>query len=537
MALVAASKNLVNGEVVRYLNGLNRRLGARATAIAIARDGEIVHAASVGGEALSDANAECVALARAVALGGGAPQDGDLTATVIADSRFRLQIGLSAADTAVPLGHALLGDELGSVVPWALVLADPRISVSDFLAESSLAPSPRAFLFGLRQLCGADSAILWVFDADLNDKISKGRMVARVTTGMRDQDEGFDIPIGRGLVGRLKATSPVQAVGLDDADIYNRDLVRREGWVYCVAAPLALTGRLFGAVSLYFRQRPREVPDFERIFADHVLGLTAVLRRCRKENQREVELRDTEIRLERLQQGVEALAFAHDLANAAKNANDGREQVSAWLATPRGERKYSALKSAIDGMQSSVGLSFELTRAMTRLLEGRNRERTTFDPAVEVEQLQNVLRALCPQMTITTASGIAVAGSILDFQRIVINLVSNAAYWSKIQGHQVPSGTDSGNRHKPSVALSIARENSGEREMMELRIIDNGPGMTLDDSRKAFDLMFSGRKDGTGLGLWVVKRLIRNFEHGEVWFDRSARSGTEAVVRVRCRSW
>jgi signal transduction histidine kinase len=51
-----------------------------------------------------------------------------------------------------------------------------------------------------------------------------------------------------------------------------------------------------------------------------------------------------------------------------------------------------------------------------------------------------------------------------------------------------------------------------EAQRVEIRIIDNGPGMPPAVIEKVFEPFYTTKEDGTGLGLSIVSRIIR--EHG-----------------------
>ena len=51
-----------------------------------------------------------------------------------------------------------------------------------------------------------------------------------------------------------------------------------------------------------------------------------------------------------------------------------------------------------------------------------------------------------------------------------------------------------------------------DRQQVEIRITDNGPGIPPADIKKVFDPFYTTKEDGTGLGLSIVSRIIR--EHG-----------------------
>jgi signal transduction histidine kinase len=70
---------------------------------------------------------------------------------------------------------------------------------------------------------------------------------------------------------------------------------------------------------------------------------------------------------------------------------------------------------------------------------------------------------------------------------------------------------------------------------VELRVVDEGPGMTAEERRRAFDRFWRGRRgEGSGLGLAIVRRLVEA-DGGTVELHGGRGEGLEAVVRLRRR--
>ena len=69
---------------------------------------------------------------------------------------------------------------------------------------------------------------------------------------------------------------------------------------------------------------------------------------------------------------------------------------------------------------------------------------------------------------------------------------------------------------------------------VELRVRDDGPGLTREERERAFDRFWRGRNggEGSGLGLAIVKRLVES-DGGEVELRDAEGGGLEVVLRVR----
>jgi signal transduction histidine kinase len=70
------------------------------------------------------------------------------------------------------------------------------------------------------------------------------------------------------------------------------------------------------------------------------------------------------------------------------------------------------------------------------------------------------------------------------------------------------------------------------RPWVELRVRDRGPGMTAEQRERAFDRFWSSSKLGSGIGLAIVRRLVR-LDGGEVELRNGSGGGLEVLVRLR----
>lgn len=106
-----------------------------------------------------------------------------------------------------------------------------------------------------------------------------------------------------------------------------------------------------------------------------------------------------------------------------------------------------------------------------------------------------------------------------DFSRVCANLLSNAIKFSP------PGGT---------VAVTLLDDD----EWIELRIVDEGPGIPLAEQEAVWERFYRVQSPrhsevpGTGLGLPIVRALVRQRLGGEVTLHSDGEHGTMAVVRV-----
>ncbi len=98
-------------------------------------------------------------------------------------------------------------------------------------------------------------------------------------------------------------------------------------------------------------------------------------------------------------------------------------------------------------------------------------------------------------------------------QRVLVNLIANAA-------EAAPA--------RSTVWVAVRQ---GERGMAEIRVADEGPGLSDEIRHRIFDPFFTTKQTGTGLGLTIAHRLIEAYG-GELHADNRAEGGAEFVIAL-----
>lgn len=79
--------------------------------------------------------------------------------------------------------------------------------------------------------------------------------------------------------------------------------------------------------------------------------------------------------------------------------------------------------------------------------------------------------------------------------------------------------------------ITILGKNEGPDDIFELRVIDDGCGMSDEVLARAFDPFFTSKDHGTGIGLAIVKQMLEIHE-GTIDIETSPGSGTTFIVRL-----
>jgi signal transduction histidine kinase len=79
----------------------------------------------------------------------------------------------------------------------------------------------------------------------------------------------------------------------------------------------------------------------------------------------------------------------------------------------------------------------------------------------------------------------------------------------------------------------VSLEWAQAERVVKLRVSDNGRGMSAEERRRAFDAGFSTKRRGWGLGLALVRRVVREYHHGSVSIVESVPGkGTTVLVSL-----
>ncbi|MBN2292774.1 MAG: MCP four helix bundle domain-containing protein [Pirellulales bacterium] len=104
-----------------------------------------------------------------------------------------------------------------------------------------------------------------------------------------------------------------------------------------------------------------------------------------------------------------------------------------------------------------------------------------------------------------------------QLKQVFVNLLNNAVEVTDESG-------------SVRVATAVEPDSDG-REMVVVRIIDSGPGMPDEVSRRIFEPFFTTKDTGTGLGLCIAARIMARHQ-GRVVLESSNKQGTTFAVHI-----
>ncbi|MBU2628909.1 MAG: histidine kinase, partial [Proteobacteria bacterium] len=79
--------------------------------------------------------------------------------------------------------------------------------------------------------------------------------------------------------------------------------------------------------------------------------------------------------------------------------------------------------------------------------------------------------------------------------------------------------------------LEIRVQDAGQEGRVEIRVMDNGKGISEASLDQIFDPYFTTRSSGTGLGLSIVHRIIENL-NGHIHVESTEGHGTCFIINL-----
>jgi PAS domain S-box-containing protein len=214
--------------------------------------------------------------------------------------------------------------------------------------------------------------------------------------------------------------------------------------------------------------------------------------------------------------GTIAAGIAHDLNNPLAIISSRAELMLSSLldtAKPR-------LREDLEVLHQHAQRASRIASGLLSLASQRTGTRQSVNVKDLVEATTSLLGVDFRKSNIEVVTALdgslpAIMADPIALQRVLMNLVLNAR-------DAMPGGG------KITIASSLAPVNS---EMVQLSVADTGTGIPADVLSKLFDVFFTTKTNGTGLGLWMARRTLR--EHGgDIKVDSGADKGTKFTLTL-----
>ena len=214
-----------------------------------------------------------------------------------------------------------------------------------------------------------------------------------------------------------------------------------------------------------------------------LLGVAFVLIRREARRQADATARERERRLASL--GEMSAVLAHEIKNPLASLKGNAQLLARML--PGGDKPRAKADRVVD---EAMRLE-QLTNDLLQFVRTGTIQRAPVDPAALV---RDAASSVAGEVTVDAAGAPATwsldAGRI---RQVVLNLIDNA----------VAAG--------PPVTITVR---AGKGHLI-LEVADRGPGVAEADRERIFEPFFTGKTQGTGLGLAVVRRVVE-LHHGTI---------------------
>ncbi len=233
-----------------------------------------------------------------------------------------------------------------------------------------------------------------------------------------------------------------------------------------------------------------------------------VLRRTRNELEREVRRRTEELEQAQEMEAIGALAggIAHDFNNLLA-------AILGFATSARDELPgESRVRADIEEVISAASRARDTVEQMLAFGRRERPSHQTLEVGRVVEDALKLLEvSLPPDVSVSTDlrdCGARVLGDASQIQQAVINFCTNAREAIRGRGEiRVETGTVELNRDS-----SERRDSFDPGRYVRIEVRDDGVGMPPEVLRRAFDPLFTTRRESSGLGLAIVRRIVR--DHG-----------------------
>lgn len=217
--------------------------------------------------------------------------------------------------------------------------------------------------------------------------------------------------------------------------------------------------------------------------------------------------------------GQMAATVSHELRNPL-----GTISMSMRSLRARMDGKGLGLESTLDRIQRNIHRCDTIIEELLEFVRTR-------EPSFEDTMVDQWLAAVLDEMDMPKGislnrslhAGVEVSFDRDGLRRALVNTVDNALQAMEFERE---SGMPDKQRR-----VSIATRALPDR--VEISIRDTGPGITFPDREKIFEPLFSTKTFGVGLGLPIVKRIMKS-HGGNVIVHSEPGDGTEVILWLPC---
>lgn len=310
--------------------------------------------------------------------------------------------------------------------------------------------------------------------------------------------------------GHLLMDSPVRDVIEGRQPIWENQVTTRNGPRFakllmlmefdsCIGIPIEVAGRTDHALFLFARASEAFPASRLREVRGAAVLLTAILERQALEEQ---SVAAAGVFLS----GQLAAGFGHEVNNKLQGLDfqfeNLRRRVERMARIHAGDAASSDFAELLQALERAVATADELSQAVTQfgqLMKPKPSGRIDVNQQLRLAemQLRPLARRALAEVKLMLPSGLPpVLGSEICLYQVLVNLMLNAIQQMELKGES---------RRLLKVATGFE---AGDARPVCIRFTDTGPGIHRRLWDKVFDLGFTTRPNGSGLGLFISRSLI-----------------------------
>ena len=212
-----------------------------------------------------------------------------------------------------------------------------------------------------------------------------------------------------------------------------------------------------------------------------------------KDQSEQQEFEDqTEMLSQRALLGEVSAIFAHEVRNPINNISTGVQLVASRLGSDH------PLYDSLEKVRKECN---RLDQLMSDVLLFARPLRLNIEPIDLADLMERILARWSPRLKQVgvqchTSYEPETPYALADertLERVIVNLITNALQAMANGG---------------TLSVNLGPSQSTQGDMVELKIIDTGPGIPPDVKDRIFDPFFTTKKEGTGLGLAIGRRIL-----------------------------
>lgn len=396
----------------------------------------------------------------------------------------------SHAHALIDLGQTEKASELLDAVLNDVELSENRALLAD----------------AMRQKSRIGDANEWINKSEIEDTMAEREQLERRELFLNQWTELVEIETDAAARNRAEL-----------ARVAERQRLLRIGSIAALVIGIAFT-----AVFTRYRYERKLARDRERLAVEHGEHLQIELReqeiRLREQLQWRRSLERDLQRNERLESvGALASGVAHDFNNLMTVVISATETIGMVASERLRDREQEMLGEVLKAARSGAEITHQLL-ALTRSTDSDEATLINLDEFFE-DILGLLNRTVGDDVDIVvrvTDAMTLVRADRSQFTSALINICSNARDAMSHSGH---------------LDIRVDRVSAGAGNRVEIAVADDGCGMTTEDVEKADSLFFTTKSEGSGLGLSMVKKFVKDVG-GEMAITSCPGEGSTVYLRL-----